>query len=557
MQKESPMFLEKAQEKRQNALKNAAEGVYDVAIIGGGIQGLSLCREATLAGYKVLLLEAVDFAFGTSSRSSKMLHGGLRYLAQGDIALVHEALLERGVTINSAPHLARPQEFLVPVVPGLSEPAWMLRIGLTMYDILAKSFSGNVSARFPWHRKLSAKEPISRSLKELGVKFSGLFSYYDGQMDDSRIAAEHALDCVQLGATVINHTKVTAAEKVSDGSASWQLSWHDQLNGTKGKSKARFVVNAAGPWVPEVQQQLGAWKGEWPTPVFSRGIHLLFNKPWNLPGLTLATGEKGRVYFVWPYFSAIGGCTLVGTTDQKVDANESDPVPNEKEIEEVLSFLARDIPHAGLNRDCLYASFCGMRILGATQTRANAAGKFSSKLSRAENTLEFENGFSILGGKYTGARHVGEKLLRKINKHFGNSQRPAASKTRPLPGGAGYSDSAVNALRKDLADQIVKNSPSVDAEQAARHARVATNRFGMRARELLSAELAPHCVPLIDQVSALRAEVHLAVMTEQASTVEDLMRRRLGLRLEAVPHAALEKAINDELGALRKVSNQQ
>ena len=496
---------------RTKDISTAESEHFDLAILGGGIHGAQMAREAVLRGYRVLLLEARDYAFGTSSRSSKMLHGGVRYLESGDFSLVRESLLERAMWLRQAPHLAKKQEFWIPSIKDKTRPAWQIRFGLWLYDMLGKF--GNLGEGFPSSKLHSVSSAEVEQLKNLGLSCEGLCSYFDGQMDDARLVIESILDARMLGATCLNYAPVSSLERAQD----WLITWKSSEG--EHQSKAKFVVNLTGPWVPEVHKLSGIeWDSSWPKPVFSRGTHLLFDVAWNLPGLVLPTPVQGRYYFVWPYFSPLGGKTLVGTTDRAMLQNEPDPQASESEIEELLSYVKADLPGAGLDQSKLYKTFAGMRILAGSSDFNNV-----SSVSRECYWITSDRYLALLGGKYTSARKTAEDGLKKVDSFFGKKFSKPLSLQRVLPGAVGIEGFS----RKSLSETLAQSFD--DQTLIEQHSERLFNVFGVRASEVLS-YLDSTNKDINDVV--FKAQCLYAKEFEQAQTMDDVLRRRTGLSLE-------------------------
>lgn len=510
-------------DKRERNIAEARRESFDVIIIGGGIHGACVARHAALAGYRVLLLEAKDFAFGTSSRSSKMLHGGVRYLESGDISLVHEALVERSIIIKSAPHLARVQEFLFPIIHPYTKPRWQVRLGLSLYDLLAKSLM--TESLFPKHRVLENDSEEAIWLREMGLRFHSLLSYFDGQMDDARLVIENIVDANSLGAITLNHAQVESIASSAGKGDKWEISWRDTISGESCASSGKFLVNLSGPWFPKLDKLVGAWKPSWPKPIYSRGTHLLFNLPWrgqkgDGQGLILPTGIKGRYYFIWPHFSPYREATLVGTTDTLVSENEDNPIPSEDEIAELLGFLQRDLPHANLNAKNLFHSFCGIRMLASSKHSPAA-----SQISRKDVFIQRPGYVALLGGKFTTARKTAEKICKVLDQYLdSNRASNVSTAARPLPGGVSFDAAAVT---ESLIEAAVKNIG--DKTLAAKLAERAVKRLGSRSQKLI--ELEKSCSadanPNFSKI-ALTSELRLFVEEEHAITEEDILNGRLG-----------------------------
>lgn len=517
---------------RESQITQILNEVYDTVIVGGGIHGACIARESTLRGLKVLLLEAGDFSSGSSSRSSKMLHGGLRYLEKGDFSLVREALQERAITINSAPYLSRPQEFYCPIIKGLSRPAWQMRIGLTLYDLLTHLLpkSRHVTKLFPKYKVIEDQHKNLKKLREMGLSFSSVVSYFDGQMDDARIVIENLLDASEKGADVLNYAPVN---KISRTDSEWEIEFKDIPGEKLLKVRANTLVNVSGPWIKKVHELYKPWNPDWPEVSFSRGIHILFDYPWDLPGLILPMGPKGRYYFIWPYMNPDGkSLTLVGTTERKVAEPEFNPQARPDEIEELLGYLKRDFPNSGLIEDSMYYSFCGLRVLARESD--SSKGKVSD-VSRKEFLIRDDKYVGVLGGKYTAARAVSDSVVDIIQDELGHQKEGSRSAAALLPGSVGYSrqnaESLITRLVQEIELQSKRNGDNLERSFIEDLARSAFNRFGMRAEALISPDYKQHMVVLDKDYYLLEAEVMFAGKNEWVSNSEDLLRRRLSLTL--------------------------
>ncbi|MDE3053967.1 MAG: glycerol-3-phosphate dehydrogenase/oxidase, partial [Gemmatimonadota bacterium] len=282
---------------------------YDLLVIGGGITGAGVARDAALRGLQVLLAEKDDFAAGTSSRSSRLIHGGLRYLEHGQLELVFEASGERRRLLRLAPHLVRPLRFVWPVYDGARVPFWKVRAGVTLYDALA--MFRNVHR----HRKLSAAGVAAEEPMVARAGLRGGVSYYDAATDDARLTLANVLDAERAGATVLNHVAVEALTVQRGRVTGARLG--DRLAGGSVEIAARAVVNAAGPWSDAVRRLEGAGAGR--RVRGSKGAHILVprSRVGNHGALTLLSPSDGRVMFALP----AGAFTVFGTTDTFTDAS--------------------------------------------------------------------------------------------------------------------------------------------------------------------------------------------------------------------------------------------
>lgn len=501
---------------RRERLAHAERRRFDLIIIGGGIHGCAAAREAVLQGLSVLLLEAEDIASGTSSRSSKMLHGGIRYLEQGDVALVFEALRERAVLSKIAAPFVQPQQFLFPVVAGRTKPAWQISAGLSMYDLLARI--GRRTSQFPAHRRLSNEAEEAISLRKMGLSFERLYTYGDGQIDDSRICLEMALDAQELGATILNYTRVISVNFYQSDNL-WSVKWKSRYPNEEGDFCCLAILDLRGPelipfdstnsdgnrTLQEAHRKL----------ILSRGSHLLFDIPWKLPGLVLPTTVRGRYYFVWPFFNSYGKYTLVGTTDVLEQVNSHDPQASEEEASELLNFLHRDLPDSGLNESTLFQSFCGIRSLVRSTSLASDPSMFP-RISRRHRWLLGDRYAILVGGKFTTARHTASQGVHHILNmlHRRSGKKGSESTIRELPGARGWSEALQTTLVVEIQSML----------HASRDSAVeAVKRRGAGAKRLLVPELLGRTL--------IEREFEVAIEEEFAVTTEDILRRRLNLTL--------------------------
>ena len=303
-------------------IKDNQEKIWDIAIIGGGSSGFGVALDALSRGLSVVLLEKSDFAKGTSSRSTKLLHGGVRYLAQGDVLLVLEALKERGRLLENAPHLTYNQPFIIPIYTWFDRLQYS--VGLKLYDLMAGKW------RLGKSKFISKTETVRRmpQIKQEGLK--GGVVYHDGQFDDARMIIALAQTCDELGGCVLNYSKVESLTKDANGKVDG-LNFIDQLDGSHLQIKARMVVNAPGVFADKIlkMDNPDARKSIQP----SQGIHLVFDQSFlgGKDALMIPKTSDGRVLFAVPWH----GKLVVGTTDTLKDKPQLEPEALEKEITSV------------------------------------------------------------------------------------------------------------------------------------------------------------------------------------------------------------------------------
>ena len=369
---------------------------WDIVVIGGGASGLGAALDAASRGYKTLLLEKVDFAKGTSSRSTKLIHGGVRYLAQGDISLVYEALHERGLLMRNAPHLVSNQSFVIPNYDWWEMPYYT--IGLKIYDYMAGKLGLGPS------ESISKEETIEKipNLKTEGLR--GGVIYQDGQFDDSRLAVNLAQTVAEQGGVVINHFAVKALTKSEEGLISGVVG-EDSETGEEFRISAKAVINATGVFVDDILKMDEPNSRK--TIVPSQGVHLVLDKEF-LPGesaILIPKTDDGRVLFAVPWC----GKVVLGTTDTLVDTPSIEPRALKKEIKFILKTAGDYLTRVPKKKD-VKSVFAGLRPLAAPK----ADGKKTKEISRGHKIVVGMSGLvTITGGKWTTYRKIGEDTVNQ------------------------------------------------------------------------------------------------------------------------------------------------
>ena len=471
---------------------------WDVLIIGGGATGLGVAVDAASRGYRTLLLERSDFAQGTSSRSTKLVHGGVRYLAQGNVRLVREALRERGRLLRNAPHLAHRQAFVIPCYRWWERPWYLL--GLRLYDLLAGG-QGIGGAR-----ALSTAE-TARHLP--GVQPAGLrggVRYFDGQFDDARLALTLARTAADHGATVLNYMAVTALQKDAAGRVCGATAL-DQETGSAYVLQAKVVVNATGVFVDEVLRLDTPAAAPLVRP--SQGVHVVLPAEF-LPGpeaLMIPQTPDGRVLFAVPWL----GRVVVGTTDTLVAAATPEPRALTEEVEFILETAGCYLTRPPQRADVL-SVWAGLRPLAAPAQ----AGAATKEISRSHKLLVSASGLlTITGGKWTTYRQMAEDVVDRAQELGNLPAQPCRTATLPLHGAS------------------TPNLPLPDATLAAYGSDVP-------ALQQLLAEKPAWAAPVAPGFPDRMVEVVWAVRHEMARTVADVLARRL--RLLFLDAAAAEAA---------------
>lgn len=462
---------------------------FDLLIVGGGVHGAALARQAALAGLSVALLERGDYASATSSRSSKMAHGGLRYLEMFDFQQVLEGIRAREELFELADHLVHPERFLIPVPRGDHFFKFKLGIGLFIYDFLVKN---------PDHKRrwISRKDLNFDGYNSQREDLEGCFSYTDGLLDDSRLVLEYILAARQNGAHCLNYAEVESISYKGNFSV---VNWKDNISGQQYELESTVVANCAGPWAPQFSQRAFSFDGV----KYSRGTHLMFDKPWNGPSLFLPMEGKARYYFVWPHPSG----TMVGTTEREVAAPSFDPQPTEDEVNEILHRLENDLPHSDLNRNSLHYAFAGERTIPR-----RGGNKDSTRLSR-KHIWKFADGvLTLLGGKLTTANWTAEEGMKLLSRQLKAVQSNRALSIPKLPG-AGISS--------DLREEFLSYGHGLEKRDLQR----VLTRYGRRVAYFLET---PGAFNRLGDYF-FQGELTLALEQEQAQTIEDVMRRRIGM----------------------------
>jgi glycerol-3-phosphate dehydrogenase len=380
-------------------LRKQSDIIWDIIIIGGGATGLGIAQDAASRGYKTLLLEQSDFAKATSSRSTKLVHGGVRYMAQGDLLLVMEALHERGLMLKNAPHLTFNQEFVIPIYTFWD--ALMYTVGLKFYDLLAGRLSMGKSY-FINRAKTISRLPL---LNPEGLK--GGVVYHDGQFDDSRMAFALAESCAEKGGLVLNYFNVTALLKDERGKING-VKTTDITTGEEFSLQARLVVNATGVFADEVARL--DIPGSKPTIKPSQGVHIVLDKSFlqSESAIMIPKTDDGRVLFAIPWYNEV----VMGTTDTPLDRISLEPVALEKEIDFILQTAGKYLVKPPRREDIL-CIFAGLRPLAANPDNPASTKEVSR---RHKITLSTSGLLTIIGGKWTTYRRMAEETIDKAMK---------------------------------------------------------------------------------------------------------------------------------------------
>lgn len=455
---------------------------WDIVIIGGGATGLGIAVDAATRGYKTLLVEQEDFAKGTSSRSTKLVHGGVRYLAQGNISLVKEALRERGLLLQNAPHLTRNEVFIIPCY------SWFMgifyAIGLKFYDWLAGKLSLG-------HSKFISRKEVIKRLPEINPK--GLrcgVLYHDGTFDDARLALNLAQTCNEEGGIAINYCQVINLSKDNNNKING-LKLIDKETGKLYELRSKVVVNATGVFADDI---LRLDKPETDSIIRpSQGVHLVLDKGFlkSSDAIMIPHTDDGRVLFVIPWYNRV----LVGTTDTPLKSHSLEPRALEKEVEFILKNAGRYLARQPAKSDVL-SVFAGLRPLAAT----NDQSEKTKEISRSHKIIFSDSGLvSVIGGKWTTYRRMAQDTLNKVIARKALPPVPCTTSNLRIHGYAIWeSPSPLMVYGSDEINikNLIKSDPSLGT-------------------------------PLSSSDSLIAAQVVWAVRNEMARTVEDVLARRV------------------------------
>jgi glycerol-3-phosphate dehydrogenase len=492
---------------RSEAWKKIDGASFDVCVIGAGATGSGTALDAQLRGLNTVLIEAGDFASATSSRSTKLIHGGIRYLQEavtdfdpGQYNVVKRALHERRVMIENARFLAHPAEFLVPCYTWWE--TFYYGVGTKIYDRIAGS-QNFYASRFHNRRKAIERWPL---LRRGGLK--GAIAYGDGQFDDARYAVALVQTFTEAGGEAINHAKVVAFHKSADGNLI-EAEIEDQFAGERTTIRAKVFVNCTGPHSDFIRTMANP-EAE-PRLRLSKGVHILLPVDGQTRGaMVVPKTDDGRVVFAIPWL----GRLLVGTTDDEV-THEDELVVKKSEAEYLLKQLNRFLSKSFAMSD-IVGGFAGVRPLVS-----QGKGSKTKKLIR-EHEVEVDEAsglISVLGGKWTTYRAMAEDAVNSVQKQLNLPVEGCITRTSRLSGSEGFSDAYPHTLQA---------SYGVTAE-TARHL---SEKFGTRAAAVLDlAQVEPELVrPVVDGYPAIQAEIAYAARFEMAATLDDVLERRTGLQ---------------------------
>jgi glycerol-3-phosphate dehydrogenase len=488
--------------------------MVDLVVIGGGINGCGIARDAAGRGLSVVLCEMGDLASGTSSWSTKLIHGGLRYLEHYEFRLVREALTEREVLWAAAPHIIRPLRFVLPHRPGLRS-AWVLRLGLLLYDHIGgrKRLRGTRTLRLD-------SDQLGRPLKP--GEFAKGFEYSDCRVDDSRLVVLNARDAADRGAEVRCRALVESAEREADH---WVVRVRDRRTGGVDPLRSRALINAAGPWVEDVLSGRLLLKPKARVRLV-QGSHIVVRKLYDHDRAYILQNPDGRIVFAIPFEGAF---TLIGTTDRDYEGDPSKATASDGEVAYLCKAVSGNFARPVTVDDVVW-SYSGVRPLYDD-------GVSEAKAATRDYVLEVDAAgrapvVSIFGGKITTYRRLAEEVLRRIEPVLPQlADKKGWTAKAPLPGG----DFRVDGLR-DLEGALGRSYPFLAAGDASRFARA----YGTRARRVLGDARQWSDLGIRFGDTLTEAEVRYLADQEWAQTAEDVLWRRSKLGLRMTPDQVRE-----------------
>jgi glycerol-3-phosphate dehydrogenase len=380
-------------------LRKKSDFTWDVIVIGGGATGMGIALDSSSRGFSTILLEQSDFAGGTSSRSTKLVHGGVRYLAQGDLLLVMEALHERGLMLKNAPHLTSNQEFVIPVYTDWDKILYT--VGLKFYDLLARRLSIGKSYF------INREETLKRIPQLISKGLKGGVVYHDGQFDDSRMVISLASACVEKGGIVLNYFRVTGFLKDQAGRINGVVA-RETISGEEFRIRGRVVMNATGVFADELHRMDNP--GSRPTIKPSQGVHLVLDRSFldGSSAIMIPKTDDGRVLFAIPWYNEI----VIGTTDTPLDTISTEPRALESEIDFILSTAGKYLVRPPRREDILCV-FAGLRPLAADPDNPSSTREVSR---RHKITLSPSGLLTVIGGKWTTYRRMAEETIDRAIK---------------------------------------------------------------------------------------------------------------------------------------------
>lgn len=490
----------------------------DVLVVGGGITGSGIARDAARRGLRVAVVEMRDLASGTSSRSSKLVHGGLRYLEQYEFSLVFEAVSERRILMDIAPHLVNPLAFLFPVYKRSKRGLWMINAGMWLYDGLSLFRSPKV------HRTLKPADVAKEEPALDGTDLTGAPLYYDCATDDARLTLENALDAVACGAVVATYATVTSFLKGADGRLAGAVV-RDELTGATKEIRAHAVINATGPWTDKT---VGMTNPSAHLLRPTKGVHIVVDRA-KLPvnhAVVAMHPKDGRVLFAIPW----GDRSYIGTTDTDYEGDPSEVAATREDVDYLIDASKAYFPKFPLKHEDVIATWAGLRPLMAPPS--DEGGLSASKVSREHQIVVGADGLvTIAGGKLTTYRRMAAEVVDtavnvlRLGNHLPSRLRAARTEEEPLPGAVGWPEDDDH---DRVARQIATASGAKLSPAQSRHL---ADTYGMRGIDLARrvASDPEQATSLVPDRPEILGQVDWAVREELATRLVDVMVRRTQL----------------------------
>lgn len=512
---------------------------YDMIIIGGGINGCGIARDAAERGFQVLLVEKTDFGAGTSAASSRLIHGGLRYLAHLEFGLVRESLQERERLLRNAPHLVRPLAMAVPFYRHAKNPPWLIRMGLLLYDSFAHS------KMLPRHRTYSKQALLQRYPGLNSQDLTGGAVYCDAQVAlPERLCLENAIAAQETGrATLLTHTHVTQIHV--ENNASTGVTVVSELSGQSTSVRGQVIINASGPWVDDVLTHSEKPLLNRPRLIGgTKGSHIVVR---TFPGgpdtaLYIEAQSDGRPFFILPW---LGAYYLIGTTDDRFEGNPDDVTTEQREVDYLLQETNHILPDAQLRREDVLYTYVGVRPLPYTPSgNAGAITRRHLTWNHAnDSTQPIERLLSVVGGKLTTYRSLAEEVVDTVEtsawiSSITQTQTACHTQNQPLPGGNG-----IDTLERYKQTHCPTASCQYQVDEALVAALI--DQYGSRYERVLQLTLEtpewkdflhPGCL-------TIGAQVIYAIRSEMAYTLSDVLQRRLTCGLEGDRGAGAVEAV--------------
>ncbi len=514
---------------------------YDLIIIGGGITGATILWDATLRGMKALLLEKNDYASGTTQATSKLIHGGLRYLRKYEFGLVRESLRERRTLARIAPHAVRPEGFLMPLYKHFGHGRAALGLGLWLYDALSYDRNRGMAAeaQTPPHRYLNRAETMVEEPVLNAEGLRGAYLYYDfANLNPERLCCEFIFSARARGAAARNYVEVGAVARVSGSGSGFEVRGRDRLTGQSAKFSARAVVNAAGPWADFLEHRtIGAGQTRL---VRSKGIHIITRKIARDRALALTLpGPMKQHFFVLPW----RGRSIIGTTDTNFTGHPDRIDVSQAEIQGLCDNV-NTLTRANLKPADVEYYYAGLRPLLESEGGQGANGTYgvSRKTEIVHYASEgFPGFFTVLGGKYTTSRHLAEQLVDRLAEFLPGSFAPCQTATEPLGGGEFRS---VPALEREIAREF----PAADFFKI----KTLVERYGEKARDILRADGGTIGGGARWEGGAgegfYAEEIDYLAGNDEIQNLADLYFRRAGLGTAGLPPETVNRQIAERVG---------